>query len=154
MAETPSYISVKHLTNLVDRVKKVMPWDAAEEIAFECEPGTLTQKKLQAIKSIGVTRLSLGVENLNDDIISRKWKSTSIKRGISHRTLGFKSWILEQVNMDLISGMIGETWESWRETVKKTIELDPDCITVYQLELPFNTVYSKDILGGDALTCG
>ena len=36
-------------------------------------------------------------------------------------------------------------------TVKKTIELDPDSVTVYQLELPFNTVYSKDILGGDTL---
>ncbi len=48
--------------------------------------------------------------------------------------------------------MIGETWESWRETVEKTIALDPDSITVYQLELPFNTVYSRDILGGDSLS--
>ena len=62
-----------------------------------------------------------------------------------------KQLAFNQVNIDLISGMIGETWESWRETVRKTIELDPDSVTVYQLELPFNTVYSKDILGGDAL---
>lgn len=147
---TPSYISVKHLTNLVDRVKKVMPWDAAEEVAFECEPGTLTQKKLEAIKSIGVTRLSLGVENLNDDILAENGRAH-----LSKEVYRIAPWIqeldFEQVNMDLISGMIGETWESWRDTVKKTIELDPDCITVYQLELPFNTVYSKDILGGDAL---
>ena len=147
---TPSYISVKHLTALVDRVKKVMPWDAAEEIAFECEPGTLTQKKLEAIKSIGVTRLSLGVENLNDDILAENGRAH-----LSKEVYRIAPWIreldFEQVNMDLISGMIGETWESWRETVKKTIELDPDCVTVYQLELPFNTVYSKDILGGDAL---
>ncbi len=147
---TPSYISVKHLTNLVDRVKKVMPWDAAEEIAFECEPGTLTQKKLEAIKHIGVTRLSLGVENLNDEILAENGRAH-----LSKEVYRIAPWIqeldFEQVNMDLISGMIGETWESWRDTVKKTIELDPDCITVYQLELPFNTVYSKDILGGDAL---
>ena len=52
---TPSYISVNHLTTLVDRIKQVMPWDSAEEVAFECEPGTLTQKKLEAIKAIGVT---------------------------------------------------------------------------------------------------
>ncbi len=147
---TPSYISVKHLTNLVDRVKKVMPWDAAEEIAFECEPGTLTQKKLEAIKHIGVTRLSLGVENLNDDILAENGRAH-----LSKEVYRIAPWIqeldFEQVNMDLISGMIGETWESWRDTVKKTIELDPDCVTVYQLELPFNTVYSKDILGGDAL---
>ena len=147
---TPSYISVKHLTNLVDRVKKVMSWDAAEEIAFECEPGTLTQKKLEAIKHIGVTRLSLGVENLNDDILAENGRAH-----LSKEVYRIAPWIqeldFEQVNMDLISGMIGETWESWRDTVKKTIELNPDCVTVYQLELPFNTVYSKDILGGDAL---
>ena len=41
---TPSYISVKHLKTLVDRVKNVLPWDAAKEVAFECEPGTLTQR--------------------------------------------------------------------------------------------------------------
>ena len=147
---TPSYISVKHLTTLVDRIKKVMSWDATEEVAFECEPGTLTQKKLVAIKEIGVTRLSLGVENLNDEILAENGRAH-----LSKEVYRIDPWIKElrfdQVNIDLISGMIGETWESWRDTVQKTIDLDPDSITVYQLELPFNTVYSKDILGGDAL---
>ena len=147
---TPSYISVNHLTTLVERIKTVMPWDAAEEVAFECEPGTLTQKKLVAIKGIGVTRLSLGVENLNDEILAENGRAH-----LSKEVYRIDPWIKElsfdQVNIDLISGMIGETWESWRDTVQKTIELDPDSITVYQLELPFNTVYSKDILGGDAL---
>ena len=147
---TPSYISVKHLTTLVDNVKRVMPWDAAEEIAFECEPGTLTEKKIEAIKGIGVTRLSLGVENLNDQILAENGRAH-----LSKEVYRIVPWIqalaFEQVNIDLISGMIGETWESWRETVSKTIELEPDSVTVYQLELPFNTVYSKDILGGDTL---
>lgn len=147
---TPSYISVKHLNTLVERVKKVFPWNDAEEVAFECEPGTLTQKKLEAIKGIGVTRLSLGVENLNDDILEENGRAH-----LSKEVYRIDPWIKElnfdQVNIDLISGMIGETWESWQDTVQKTIELDPDSITVYQLELPFNTVYSKDILGGDAL---
>ena len=57
---TPSYISVKHLNALVNRLKAVMPWDDAEEVAFECEPGTLSQPKVEAIREIGVTRLSLG----------------------------------------------------------------------------------------------
>ena len=46
-----------------------MSWESAEEVAFECEPGTLTQSKLQTIREIGVTRLSLGLENLNDTIL-------------------------------------------------------------------------------------
>ena len=55
----------------------------------------------------------------------------------------------DQVNVDLIAGMVGETWPNWRQTVQKTIELDPDSVTVYQMELPYNTVYSKDLLAGD-----
>ena len=45
------------------------PWNAAEEITFECEPGTLTEAKLAVIRGIGVTRLSLGVENFDDEIL-------------------------------------------------------------------------------------
>lgn len=147
---TPSYISVKHLTTLVDRVKRVMPWDAAKEVAFECEPGTLTEKKVDAIKGIGVTRLSLGVENLNDEILAENGRA-HLSKEVYRIVPWIKSLAFDQVNIDLISGMIGETWENWRETVSKTIELEPDSVTIYQLELPFNTVYSKDLLGGDSL---
>src|SRR5208282_3003457 len=51
----------------------------------------------------------------------------------------------DQINIDLIAGMVGETWENWRVCVRKTIELAPDSVTIYQMELPFNTVYSKEM---------
>ena len=51
------------------------------------------------------------------------------------------------MNVDLIAGMVGETDDKWRETVRRALELEPDSVTIYQMELPFNTVYSKDILG-------
>ena len=47
---TPSYIAVKQLEPLVERLKAAMPWEHADEIAFECEPGTLTQSKLEALR--------------------------------------------------------------------------------------------------------
>jgi oxygen-independent coproporphyrinogen-3 oxidase len=43
--------------------------------------------------------------------------------------------------------MVGETWDNWKDSVRRTVELSPDSVTIYQMELPFNTVYSKDILG-------
>jgi len=49
------------------------------------------------------------------------------------------------VNIDLIAGMVGETNENWQRCVDKAIELAPDNITIYQMELPFNTVYSKEM---------
>jgi len=42
--------------------------------------------------------------------------------------------------------MVGETWDNWRENVRRTLELSPESVTIYQMELPFNTVYSKDLL--------
>src|SRR5690554_1368262 len=63
---TPSYLSVKQLQELTDRLKQFRSWDETREVAFECEPGTLSGEKLNVIREIGVTRLSLGVENFND----------------------------------------------------------------------------------------
>ena len=142
---TPSYISARHLRALADRLKKAIPWDQAEEVAFECEPGTLSKSKLETIREIGVTRLSLGLENLNDGILKENGRAH-----LSSKIFEVLPWVkaldFDQVNVDLISGMIGETWETWRETVRQTVEMDADSVTIYQLELPFNTVFSKHIL--------
>lgn len=144
---TPSYIAVKHLEALVARIDAVLPWKHAREIAFECEPGTLTESKVHAIRGIGVTRLSLGIENFDDEILrenGRAHVTTEIDRCLPWiRAAGFA-----QLNVDLIAGMVGERWESWKETVERTLEIDPDSITIYQMELPFNTVYSKAVLDG------
>src|SRR5262249_53286058 len=51
-----------------------------------------------------------------------------------------------QINIDLIAGMVGETEENWQRCIEKTLELDPDSVTIYQMELPFNTTISKNLL--------
>src|SRR5207253_3388915 len=53
-----------------------------------------------------------------------------------------------QINIDLIAGMLGETDANWRTCVEKTVALEPDSVTIYQMELPFNTTISKDLLQG------
>ena len=143
---TPSYLSPKQLTRLVDRLRESIDWSAAEEVTFECEPGTLSETKIKTLKELGISRLSLGIENFSDDILS--------ENGRAHLSAEvYKSWDwitaadFYNVNIDLISGMVGETWDNWKVNIRKTIELDPESVTIYQMELPFNTVYSSDILG-------
>jgi oxygen-independent coproporphyrinogen-3 oxidase len=135
---TPSYLSESQLAYLTDRMKALLPWDEAEEITFECEPGTLTDHKLKAIRDLGVTRLSLGVENFSDhilDINGRAHRSKEIRRAYHFaRELEFP-----QINIDLIAGMVEETEENWRDCVRQTIELAPDSVTIYQMEVPYNT---------------
>src|SRR5207248_8972861 len=66
---TPSYLSAAQLRSLMTRLQEILPWNQAQEVTFECEPGTLQQPKLAALKELGVTRLSLGIENFDDKIL-------------------------------------------------------------------------------------
>ncbi len=145
---TPSYISVKQLEDLAARLQRVIPWDEADEVAFECEPGTLSQPKVEAIRGIGVTRLSLGVESFNDRILELNGRAHVSKE--IHRVL---PWLRQAgfpgINIDLIAGMVGETWATWRDTVQQAIDVDADMVTVYQMELPFNTRFSKQLFDGE-----
>ncbi len=141
---TPSYLSVDQLTHLFGEMKRRLPWDAMEEVTFEAEPGTLTDHKLKAIRELGVTRLSLGVENFDDHILEingRAHHSKEIGRAYAYaRTIGFS-----QINIDLIAGMVEETDANWRECVRKTIELSPDSVTIYEMEIPYNTTIYKQM---------
>ncbi|MBA63739.1 MAG: coproporphyrinogen III oxidase [Planctomycetaceae bacterium] len=148
---TPSYLNAKQLTSLVNRLRENIDWSLAEEVTFECEPGTLQKNKVKTLKELGVTRLSLGIENFSDEILKENGRAHLTKE--VYRAW---DWISEtdfyNVNIDLISGMVGETWDNWKENIRKTIELDPESVTIYQMELPFNTMYSKDILGNEIET--
>ena len=142
---TPSFLSTKQLQGLVGRLNATGAWNGAEEITFECEPGTLTEAKLAAIRELGVTRLSLGVENFDDRILElngRAHRSPEIGRAYeAARALGFP-----QINIDLIAGMLGETDANWRDCIERTLALEPDSVTIYQMELPYNTTISGDLL--------
>ncbi len=142
---TPSFPSVKQLERLVRRMDAVFPWRDAREVTFECEPGTLTEAKVRALRELGITRISLGVENFSDEILAENGRAH-----LSAEIYRAWSWIQEcdfpQTNIDLIAGMVGETWENWRDCVQRAIELGPDSITIYQMELPYNTLYSQSVL--------
>jgi oxygen-independent coproporphyrinogen-3 oxidase len=146
---TPSYLSAKQLQSLVDRLRENVNWDHAEEVTFECEPGTLSEPKVQKLRELGITRLSLGIENFSDTVLN--------ENGRAHLSPEiYKSWKwieaakFPNVNIDLISGMVGETWENWQDCVRRTIELSPESVTIYQMELPFNTTYSRELLDSHA----
>ncbi len=142
---TPSYLSERQLRYLVEGLNKYVSWEHAEEVTFECEPGTLRKSKLETLKDIGVTRLSLGVEHFNDDILAANGRAH-----LSAEVYRAYEWAREvdfpQINIDLIAGMMGESEEMWRETVRRAVELEPDSVTIYQMELPYNTVISKEMI--------
>ncbi len=139
---TPSYLSDKQLTYLFEGLQKALPWDAAREVAFECEPGTLNAKKVPRLRELGITRLSLGIENFNDDILELNNRAHRSKQ-----VYAAYEWVKDagfpQVNIDLIAGMLGETEENWQRNIDTTLALEPEAVTIYQMEVPYNTTIYK-----------
>jgi oxygen-independent coproporphyrinogen-3 oxidase len=140
---TPSYLSIEQLTYLFAELQEHLPWAGAEEVTFECEPGTLPGNKIDALRDLGVTRLSLGVENFDGEILALNNRAHGVAEidtaFAAARAAGF-----HQVNIDLIAGMVGETDANWRRCIERTAELLPDSVTIYQMEIPYNTtVYQR-----------
>jgi len=139
---TPSYLSVDQLTRLFDGLQQHLPWHGANEVTFECEPGTLQEAKIHALKRMGITRLSLGVENFDPDILERNNRAHRAKE--IDRAYGFaRDAGFRQINIDLIAGMIGETDANWQRCIERTLEMAPDSVTIYQMEIPFNTTVAR-----------
>ena len=68
--------------------------------------------------------------------------------GVSDEIYRAWQWIqaaqFPNVNIDLISGMVGETWDNWKDCVRRVVELSPDSVTIYQMEVPYNTtIYQR-----------
>jgi len=141
---TPSYLSARQLQSLRDRLHASVSWDDAEEVTFECEPGTLSLDKVKTLQDIGITRVSLGVENFNDQILEangRAHLSPEIMRAYEWiQSVGFP-----QVNIDLIAGMVGETDANWSDCIERVRRMSPDNITIYQMELPHNTLIAREM---------
>lgn len=140
---TPSFLSSDQLKRLIDGIGESWNWSNAREVTFECEPGTLKKSKLQAIKDIGVTRLSLGIEHFDDEILSlggRAHQSPEVFQAYHWaQEVGF-----DQINIDLIAGMVGETDDKWKNAVEQALRMQPDSLTIYQMEIPYNTVVAQD----------
>ncbi|MBW7907251.1 MAG: coproporphyrinogen III oxidase family protein [Phycisphaerae bacterium] len=147
---TPSFLSNDQLQRLIERINEHWRWDAAREVTFECEPGTLKLSKLRTIRRIGVTRLSLGIEHWDDDILEQNGRAhRSAEIGAAYawaREVGFA-----QINVDLIAGMVGDDEAKWKLAVERTLALAPDSLTIYQMELPYNTEFTREQRQGGAV---
>ncbi len=144
---TPSLLPAARLRTLLADMKAIFPWTGAEEITFECAPRSVTNSKLRELREAGVNRVSMGVQQLNDEVLrlnGRIHQVADIKRAYAEiQAVGF-----DEVNLDLIVGLVGETEASFYESLDRLLELAPDSITIYQLEIPHNTPLFRSLRDG------
>ena len=153
---TPSILSVRRMEEIFEALRESFFLTEDAEITIECNPGTLEKEKLEVYKGLGVNRLSLGLQSAKNEelrLLGRihTWE-TFLESFQMARKAGF-----ENLNVDLISALPGQTVESWRETLEKAIALSPEHISAYSLIIeegtPFYQEYEEDAkireAGGD-----
>ena len=130
---TPTTLSAKQLTLLLKRLETLIPPEGLDEFTLEAgRPDTITKEKLISAKEGGVTRISINPQTMNGKTLERVGRAhtpemaeTSFKLA---REVGF-----DNINMDLIAGLPGETLEDFIYTVDKVSELGPENITVHSM---------------------
>jgi oxygen-independent coproporphyrinogen III oxidase len=147
---TPSYLSVRHLRQLHSALGTGLDLTGLREFTFEGEPGTLSPTKIDVIKEIGVTRLSIGAENFGDELLMLNGRAHDSHQIYAAYAAAERAGF-QRINIDLIAGMLGETDENWRDSIARVIELAPTSVTIYQMEIPHNTGLYAQITGNGTL---
>lgn len=143
---TPSFLSSDQIRELFGAIRGAFDVKPSAEITFECEPGTVREPKIQALKELGVTRVSLGVESWDERVLEINGRAHEAKH-IEPAYALCRELGIPQVNIDLVAGLVAETEETWAYAIEKTIALAPDSVTIYQMEIPRNSAVWRALHG-------
>ncbi len=135
---TPTLLSDANLNRLMQTLRDNFTFDSPE-IVMEAEPVTLTPAKAEAVRDLGVTRISLGIQSFHDDVVLKTGRHDKEVQALEAIRLAKATGAV--VNVDLLSGLAGETQETWAYSVERAIEAGTQAITVYKMELYANTDY-------------
>jgi oxygen-independent coproporphyrinogen-3 oxidase len=131
---TPSVLPAEHIASIMEASRRIFAFLPQCEISLEANPGTLTKEKLLIYRSIGVNRISLGAQSFSDAelaAIGRIHGAAQIFESFALlRECGF-----DNVNLDLILGLPGQTERQWMANLDRAVALRPNHLSVYMLEL-------------------
>lgn len=132
---TPTSITAEQLKQLTDCVAAHFDLSQLWEYTIEAgRPDTITREKLQVIRDAGVTRISINPQTFNEEVLHFVGRKHSAEAVVDcyymARELGF-----DNINMDVIAGLPTDTLESFRATIDRLIELDPENVTVHTLSV-------------------
>ena len=129
---TPSFLNEDLLEQVLETVRQTFAIADDAEITIEGNPDSLTKDKLQAYRSMGVNRLSIGLQSANDEILQVLNRVHNYDQFVaafqSARQVGF-----DNINVDIMSGLPGEPTDSYIRTLAKVVRLQPEHISAYSL---------------------
>lgn len=151
---TPSVIPAEQMQMIISEIRDVFCVDTGAEVTMEMNPGTVSEEKFHIWKKAGINRLSIGLQSADNTELKILGRIHTYEEFLDcfamARAAGF-----DNVNVDLISAVPGQTKESFEQTLRKIVELDPEHISAYSLIIeegtPFYELYGEKGAGAD---CG
>ena len=139
---TPSFIDSKYIVDIINIIKESVLIDNIE-FTIEVNPGTVTKKKLEDYKSVGINRLSIGLQETNNELLKEIGRIHTYEEFLDiynlARKLGFKN-----INVDLMIGLPNQSIKNIKDSLEKIINLNPEHISIYSLILEEGTkLYDK-----------
>ena len=144
---TPTTLNPVQLERVLGAISNSLDVALLDEFTVECgRPDTITAEKINVLKKYGVSRVSVNPQSLNDDVLVEIGRKHTVKDFFDAYNLVSKSEI-DVVNTDLIAGLDGDNFESFKSTVDKIIELNPENITVHTFSVKKSAQILQDNKG-------
>ena len=135
---TPSILVPKHIKALMDTLRECFALPEAAEITIECNPGTLDEEKAAVYRQAGINRISFGLQSANNRELKMLGRIHTMEEFVKSyetaRAAGF-----DNINIDLMSALPGQTFESFLHTLDTVLALKPEHISMYSLILEEGT---------------
>lgn len=144
---TPAMLGSDGLKRLTDSLCARLPFDAVEEWTVELNPASATPALLKTLRSLGVNRISIGVQSLDDATLARIGRRHTAETAcLAVRTAQDEGF--SNTGIDLIAGLPGVTSELWQATLERSAALDLKHISVYALSLEPGTLLAAQVAAG------
>ena len=140
---TPSLLSPDETEKIVSAIRDTFDLSADAELTFEANPGTLTEEKARAFKSLGFNRVSLGLQSIHEKEMKKLGRIHNYEEFLSSFDLLRKAGF-DNINVDLMYGIPYQTRESFRQTLEAVVRLSPEHISAYGLILEDGTVLYRE----------
>jgi len=140
---TPSLLSPPQLDTLLTTVEKGFgPIKEMKEASFEANPESLTPQKAALLKAAGINRISLGLQASQNALLKTLGRAASFEDFL--KVFGFlRSAGFDNINVDLMTGLPGQTPEDFRQSLNEVLKLEPEHLSFYALEAHEGTVFAK-----------
>ena len=145
---TPSLLQPAYVGEILGACSNSFDIDTDAEITVESNPGDLNRGLIRAFLSLGVNRLSIGVQSFNDAHLKALTRRHSAEEALqAYRTA--KDAGMANVNLDLMYGLPRQTLDDWRDTLEKAVALEPEHLSLYALTLEEGTPLEKVVRLGE-----